>query len=207
MGCEDRLRGLEEHQGLLRRLQPQRRTVPDVSGNPAPRGRARALWLLVSCWDAAQLLIHPLPRRVRSAPRRLFQSRARCTTMSGLLSFFARGAEAPSITDQAEIDRLSRRHSFRVMVAITLGYGLIYTCRLALGVVKKPLIDQGIFPPVALGSNGSALFYTYSLGKLTNGFLADHANVRRFLTVSFPATALSNLSMGFATTNGKTTMK
>src|SRR3546814_10219146 len=109
MGCEDRLRGLEEHQGLLRRLQPQRRTEPDVSGNPAPRGRARALWLLVSCWDAAQLLIHPLPRRVRSAPRRLFQSRARGTTMSGLLSSFARGAEAPSITDQAEIDRLYRR--------------------------------------------------------------------------------------------------
>src|SRR3546814_17033949 len=64
MGCEDRLRGLEEHQGLLRRLQPQRRTEPDVSGNPAPRGRARALWLLVSCWDEAQLLIHPLPLRV-----------------------------------------------------------------------------------------------------------------------------------------------
>src|SRR3546814_9637596 len=49
---------------------------------------------------------------------------ARGTTMSGLLSFFARGAEAPSITDQAEIDRLYRRHRFRVMVAITLGYGL-----------------------------------------------------------------------------------
>src|SRR3546814_10221696 len=95
-----------------------------------------------------------------------------------LLSFFARGAEAPSITDQAEIDRLYRRHRFRVMVAITLGYGLIYTCRLALGVVKKPLIDQGIFTPVELGSIGSALFYTYALGKLTNGFLADHANVR-----------------------------
>src|SRR3546814_10281464 len=79
--------------------------------------------------------------------------------MSGLLSFFARGAEAPSITDQAEIDRLYRRHRFRVMVAITLGYGLIYTCRLALGVVKKPLIDQGIFTPVELGSIGSALFY------------------------------------------------
>src|SRR3546814_813337 len=85
------------------------------------------------------------------------------------------------------------------MVAITLGYGLIYTCRLALGVVKKPLIDQGIFTPVELGSIGSALFYTYALGKLTNGFLADHANVRRFLTVTFLATALCHIAMGFAT--------
>ncbi len=120
--------------------------------------------------------------------------------MSGLLSFFARGAEVPSITDQTEIDRLYRRHRFRVMIAITLGYGLIYTCRLALGVVKKPLIDQGIFTPVELGAIGSALFYTYALGKLTNGFLADHANVRRFLTVTFLATALCNIAMGFATT-------
>src|SRR3546814_1592565 len=77
--------------------------------------------------------------------------------------------------------------------------GLIYTCRLALGVVKKPLIDQGIFTPVELGSIGSALFYTYALGRLTNGFLADHANVRRFLTVTFLATALCNIAMGFAT--------
>ncbi|MCM8731518.1 MFS transporter [Hephaestia sp. GCM10023244] len=120
--------------------------------------------------------------------------------MSGLLSFFAAGAETPPITDQAEIDRLYRRHRFRVMIAITLGYGLIYTCRLALGVVKKPLIDQGIFTPVELGAIGSALFYTYALGKLTNGFLADHANVRRFLTVTFLATALCNIAMGFATT-------
>src|SRR3546814_11126612 len=91
--------------------------------------------------------------------------------MSGLLSFFARGAEAPSITDQAEIDRLYRRHRFRVMVAITLGYGLIYTCRLELGVVKKTLIAQGIFTPVELGSIGSALFYPYQICNLPHGFL------------------------------------
>ena len=120
--------------------------------------------------------------------------------MTALLRFFAGGADAPPITDQGEIDRLYRHHRLRVMIAITLGYGLIYTCRLALGVVKKPLIDQGIFTPVELGIIGSALFYTYALGKLTNGFLADHANIRRFLTVTFLATALCNLTMGFATT-------
>ena len=32
-----------------------------------------------------------------------------------------------------------------IMLAITLGYGFAYTCRLALSVVKKPLIDAGIF--------------------------------------------------------------
>lgn len=84
------------------------------------------------------------------------------------------------------------------MVAITAGYALIYMCRLAIGVVKKPLIDQGIFTPAELGTIGSALFYTYAIGKLTNGFLADHANLRRVLTVTFFLTAVCNIGMGFA---------
>jgi OPA family sugar phosphate sensor protein UhpC-like MFS transporter len=116
------------------------------------------------------------------------------------LSFFATGADLPTIADQGTIDRLYRKHRLRVMLAITLGYGLIYTCRLALGVVKKPLLDAGIFTPSELGMIGSALFFTYAVGKLTNGFLADHANMKRFLAVAFLTTALCNLAMGFITT-------
>lgn len=86
------------------------------------------------------------------------------------------------------------------MLAITIGYALIYMCRLAIGIVKKPLIDEGIFTPAELGTIGSALFYTYAIGKLTNGFLADHANLRRFLALAFVLTALCNVAMGFATT-------
>jgi OPA family sugar phosphate sensor protein UhpC-like MFS transporter len=85
------------------------------------------------------------------------------------------------------------------MIAITLGYGLIYTCRLALGIVKKPLIDAGIFGPTELGLIGSALFYTYAIGKLTNGFLADHANIRHFLVAGFLFSALCNIGMGSST--------
>lgn len=118
---------------------------------------------------------------------------------NGLLRFFATGPDLPEITDRSRIDELFRRHRLRVMLAITLGYGLIYTCRLALGVVKKPLIDAGVFSPTELGLIGSALFYTYAIGKLTNGFLSDHANMRRFLAFAFMTTALCNLAMGFAT--------
>jgi OPA family sugar phosphate sensor protein UhpC-like MFS transporter len=118
----------------------------------------------------------------------------------GWLAFFATGADQPEITDKNEIDRQYRKHRLRVMLAITLGYGLIYTCRLALGVVKKPIIDAGIYTPAELGMIGSALFYTYAIGKLTNGFLADHANMKRFLAFAFLTTALCNLAMGFVTT-------
>jgi len=113
---------------------------------------------------------------------------------------FATGTDAPMLGDQTQIDRLYKSHRFRVMLAITLGYGLIYTCRLALGVVKKPLIDGGVFTPTELGFIGSALFYTYAIGKLTNGFVADHANIKRFLALGFAMSALCNIGMGFADT-------
>lgn len=117
--------------------------------------------------------------------------------MSNLLAFFATGPDLPAMSDKQEVDRLYRRHRLRIMLAITLGYGLIYTCRLALGVVKQPLIDAGIFTPSELGMIGSALFFTYAVGKLTNGFLADHANMKRFLAFAFLTTAVCNLAMGF----------
>ena len=119
--------------------------------------------------------------------------------MSSWLQFFATGADKPLTHDAATIDALFRRHRMRIMIAITLGYGVIYTCRLALGVVKKPLIDAGIFGPAELGLIGSALFYTYAFGKLTNGFLADHANMKKFLAAGFALSALCNIGMGFST--------
>jgi OPA family sugar phosphate sensor protein UhpC-like MFS transporter len=119
--------------------------------------------------------------------------------MNGLLRFFAASPEQPLRTDPQEIDALYRRHRLRVMLAITIGYGLVYTCRLAIGVVKKPLIDEGIFTPAELGQIGAALFYTYALGKLVNGFLADHANIRVFFATGVLLSALINIAMGWST--------
>ncbi len=112
---------------------------------------------------------------------------------------FATGADRPLLDSREEIDRLYRRNRVRIMLAITVGYGLAYTCRLALSVVKKPLIDGGIFSAAQLGVIGAALFYTYAVGKLTNGFLADHANLKLFYAAGLLGSALLNLGMGFTT--------
>lgn len=85
------------------------------------------------------------------------------------------------------------------MLAITLGYGFIYTCRLGLSIVKKPLIDGGIFSVEELGMIGSALFYGYAAGKLCNGFLADYIKPRLFFSASILLAALINLGMGLST--------
>jgi OPA family sugar phosphate sensor protein UhpC-like MFS transporter len=116
-----------------------------------------------------------------------------------LIRPFVTGADRPTIGDRGEIDRQYRHHRMRVLLAITLGYGLAYTCRLALSVVKKPLLDEGIFTAVELGTIGAALFYAYAVGKLVNGFLADHANMKLFFAFGLLMSAFLNIGMGFST--------
>jgi OPA family sugar phosphate sensor protein UhpC-like MFS transporter len=97
------------------------------------------------------------------------------------------------------IDAVFRKHRIRVMLAITLGYGFIYTCRLGLSIVKKPLIDGGIFTVDELGMIGGALFYGYAFGKFFNGFLSDHFRPRLFFSAAIFISAIINLFMGWST--------
>jgi OPA family sugar phosphate sensor protein UhpC-like MFS transporter len=115
-----------------------------------------------------------------------------------VMNLMGRGADASPLAPDA-VAPLYRQQRFRVMTAITIGYGLSYTCRLTLGVVKKPLIDAGIFSAADLGLIGSALFYSYAFGKLTNGFLADHANAKRLFAIGLMLSALANIAMGLST--------
>ena len=95
----------------------------------------------------------------------------------------------------ADTERL-RRLQWRVFLAITLGYGMFYVCRLSLNVAKKPLIDQGLFDAAQLGQIGSALFFMYAAGRLVNGAMADHAHVGRFMALGLCVSALAQLFLG-----------
>ncbi|MDQ7818526.1 MAG: MFS transporter [Melioribacteraceae bacterium] len=113
--------------------------------------------------------------------------------MKGILNFFTAGKPAPLIEDNSKIDALYKKYRWRVMLAITVGYGLAYPLRLALSAMKKDLIDGGIFSAAELGSIGSALLYSYAFGKFFNGILADHANVKRFFTLGVLLSAAVNI--------------
>lgn len=115
-----------------------------------------------------------------------------------LFRFFATGPDKAVDTDATAIDSEFHRRRRDVIVIITLCYGLAYVCRLALNVVKKPLMDAGIFTPEQLGIIGSTLLYGYALGKFTNGFLADHAHVGRFFAAGLLLSACANLGMGMS---------
>jgi OPA family sugar phosphate sensor protein UhpC-like MFS transporter len=124
---------------------------------------------------------------------------SRVPILPAILRYFASGEDKPPLHDPKQIERLYKRYRISIMTAITVGYGIAYMCRLGLSVVKKPLIDGGIFTADQLGTIGSAIFYAYAFGKLVNGFLADHANMKKFLAFGVLVSALINIFMGWST--------
>jgi len=122
--------------------------------------------------------------------------------LSSIFKFFAAGQDAPPLQNPAEIDRLYHHHRRNIIVILTVGYGLGYVCRLAFNVVKKPIMDAGIFTPEEVGFIGSMLLYGYAAGKFSNGFLADYSNVKRFFALGLLMSALLNFGMSLSTVVG-----
>jgi OPA family sugar phosphate sensor protein UhpC-like MFS transporter len=117
-----------------------------------------------------------------------------------LVSVYKTGPNKPLVsTDPQVIAKRYERKRWSVFLTVTIGYGFFYICRLSLSVVKKPLIDAGIFDPAQLGTIGSALLFAYAFGRLTNGFLADRSNIRVFMSTGLFVSALINLALGFTT--------
>lgn len=84
----------------------------------------------------------------------------------------------------------------RTFWGATAAYSLFYLCRLSMGVVKKPLIDDGIFSATELGVIASAFYFVYAIGKFFNGFMADYCNVRRYMATGLVISSVINLLMG-----------
>ena len=116
--------------------------------------------------------------------------------MKRLIQWFATGPDAPPITDMGRIDAIFRHRRFRVYLWLVLGYGFFYTCRLSLSVAKKPMLDEGVLSVEQMGIIGAVLLYVYAFGKFFNGFLADRANIRRFMSTALMLSAIANLVFG-----------
>lgn len=115
-----------------------------------------------------------------------------------LINFYKVSSSRPCNGESlADSKRRMKFLKWSTFLSATLGYGMYYVCRLSLNVVKKPIVDEGIFSETELGIIGSVLFFTYAIGKFTNGFLADRSNINRFMTTGLLVTALANLCLGF----------
>jgi len=116
--------------------------------------------------------------------------------MKRIIRWFATGPDSPPIGDPDKIDAIFKNRRLRVFVWLILGYGFFYTCRLSLSVAKKPMLDEGILSVEQMGIIGSLLLFVYAFGKFFNGFLADRANIRRFMSIALLFSAFANLLFG-----------
>lgn len=60
------------------------------------------------------------------------------------------------------------------------------------------MVEDGVFTETEIGAIGSCQFFTYAIGKLFNGFIADRANVKCLLFTGLLVSALTNLALGFS---------
>ncbi len=116
----------------------------------------------------------------------------------GFIDFFKTSAPKPLRTDldEAGQKKYHRSLALQSFIAGTLGYSLYYVCRTSLNVMKKPILDSGMLDATQLGIIGSALLFAYAIGKLVNGFIADHCNIKRFMATGLLVSTLANLTMG-----------
>ena len=117
--------------------------------------------------------------------------------IKNIKQFYTALAPKDTVIHPESVKKKYNRLRWSVFISATIGYSLFYVCRLSLSVVKKPIVDAGVLNESELGMVGSALFFTYAIGKLTNGFLADRSNIRRFMSTGLLLTALINLALGF----------
>ncbi len=113
-----------------------------------------------------------------------------------LINYFKTGPNLDLIQDEQIIKKNYERKRWIVFISLVIGYGFFYTCRINLSVAKKPIMDAGLLDPWQMGIIGSALLYVYAIGKFINGFLADYANIRKFMSIALLCSAIVNLILG-----------
>ena len=114
----------------------------------------------------------------------------------GVFRFFRVSDPSAAKLPPEKQDRSYKRWRMQSFLAITFGYALYYVCRLSIGVMKQPLIDAGLLSATQLGIIGACLYWSYAVGKLVNGFLADGANIKRFMATGLIISVAMNLCMG-----------
>ena len=113
-----------------------------------------------------------------------------------LFSYFRISKPSEYKVPEAEVDSTFKRLRSRTFWGATVAYSLYYVCRMALSVVKQPLIDDGLLSAGQLGIIGSAMLFVYAVGKFVNGFIADRANARWHLVIALTACVILNALFG-----------
>lgn len=110
-----------------------------------------------------------------------------------LIDYFQAPKELPVTMNEEQIEKAYKKGRIDIFSSIFLGYTIFYLTRKNISVALPVLSDDLGFSNVELGILGSALYFSYAIGKFINGMLADKADANKFMTWSLFISALSNI--------------
>ncbi|MSS85392.1 MFS transporter [Actinomycetaceae bacterium WB03_NA08] len=117
--------------------------------------------------------------------------------MKNPFRWFLTGPDKPRITDPQVVRKQFLKRRYSGVIAMTIGYAMYYVMRLPLSVAKQPLLEAGLTAP-QLGVIGAGLTIAVALGKFTNGFIGDHANIKKIIPLGLLGAAIVNVVLGLA---------
>lgn len=111
-----------------------------------------------------------------------------------ILDFFKAPKNLPVTMDKETIDKVYPKMRLRIFLSCFIAYVVFYFCRKNIS-AALPAIGYALhYSNTQLGLIGSTLYITYSLGKFTNGVLADRSNIRTFLPTALLISAFANIA-------------
>ena len=125
------------------------------------------------------------------------------TTLEGFRSFYKKR--------KIIVDFMSHTYSrtqslLEEFASCFLGYTMFYLTRKNISVALPVLSSDLGFSNIELGILGSALYFSYAIGKFVNGVLADRADANKFMTISILISAISNILFAISPMIFPTTM-
>lgn len=95
-----------------------------------------------------------------------------------------------------EVDRLYPIWRWRIFESAYIGYATFYLVRNNFGVVSKEVGTALGYDKIELGHIAAVSAMAYGVGKFLMGYLSDHSNPRKFITVGLLLTAFLNFAFG-----------
>ena len=92
---------------------------------------------------------------------------------------------------------LFRKYARRFLILFALLYMTIYCCRLNLGNAAAVMMEEEGWTSADIGLLTSVLFWTYGIGQMVNGRLADLFGARRFIVMAVCLSAACNVLLSF----------
>ena len=113
--------------------------------------------------------------------------------LKNLIDYYKAPKDLPVTMSEEQIAKTYKRARIDVFASCFLGYTIFYLTRKNISVALPVLSTDLGFTNVELGILGSALYFSYAIGKFINGMLADKADANKFMTVSLLISAIANI--------------